>query len=778
MSRFFARWSKSRPNRRRNQTSTPLGFDRLESREMLDGAMGPIALDGVDYDQPFQSAAYEEVVTAQGIGMLPPSLAANEIVFNNSKYFYLPLPTDNPGGGAQTFQVTSDDPNVTAEVLTGGRSIRMTVTIDPDGAAVTGVLTFRLFEDIAPIATSKIIERAQSGFYVGKTFYRVDDGFVAQGGANAPSDDTFDDEFSPLATFTGIGQLAMANSGDDVNGTEFFITDIDLVLGVTGPSTFLPQHLNFNHTIFGQMTAGFGFFNTLMTTPTTVGTTPDVPIVIDNVEVFTDNENGLVRLFAPAGYTTPVGDPAIVTVTVTDSANTTTMQAFEVTVTPDLNNDRPFLLPSGPFNTMINTPVTFTLPAIDIDGTNPTFSYVGANDNVTVDLNPVTGQVTVTPKGGFIGSVELTFQVTDAGGIGDPSAPLIDTQKYVVNVGGLTVDGGILTIDSAKSVLMGASYIGKDAVFGNEIGYFVADADGSVDGVKPGDPTYTLTALSSARRRTLFNSTEGVGAAAIPVFQPGEKVIFYLVQNGSAEDALLANPFNNSSGPNNVFFSLAAANPDGVEHVRITEVVQGAAFELAFEDLFGGGDNDFNDAVIRLQVSDAVDASDSNFLQVPANGPQTVTFTLLGRNADAVSEFGIYRVDDATGRIVTGSGIFASSISPGNLSYAAAAIGGPTAQSLFNSDSAIGSTASVVVPASSRIGFFIVVNGTRMDFLASNGDNISERPPQAILSFPNANVNRFDAVDQFGQSVFFFEDGIGGGDRDFDDYIIRVNVGP
>jgi cyclophilin family peptidyl-prolyl cis-trans isomerase len=54
----------------------------------------------------------------------------------------------------------------------------------------------------------------------------------------------FEDEFHPDLTFGETGLLAMANSGPDTNGSQFFIT--------FGPAT----HLNFRHTIFGKVVEG------------------------------------------------------------------------------------------------------------------------------------------------------------------------------------------------------------------------------------------------------------------------------------------------------------------------------------------------------------------------------------------------------------------------------------------------------------------------------------------------------------------------------------------
>src|SRR6185369_17505590 len=104
------------------------------------------------------------------------------------------------------------------------------------------------------------------GFYNGLTFHRVIQDFVAQGGdptgtGSGGSGTTLPDEFASDLTFTSNGLLAMANAGDDTGDSQFFITDVDETLAQ------LPQHLNFQHTIFGILTSGFDTFRKLIGTP-------------------------------------------------------------------------------------------------------------------------------------------------------------------------------------------------------------------------------------------------------------------------------------------------------------------------------------------------------------------------------------------------------------------------------------------------------------------------------------------------------------------------------
>lgn len=123
-----------------------------------------------------------------------------------------------------------------------------------------GQITCTLFPDKAPITVDNFIglatgtkdwtnpvskaKKHNTPLYDGTIFHRVIPGFMIQGGdpaGNGTGDPgySFKDEFSDLR-FDRPGRLAMANSGPNTNGSQFFITEVPT------------PHLNGRHTIFGQ----------------------------------------------------------------------------------------------------------------------------------------------------------------------------------------------------------------------------------------------------------------------------------------------------------------------------------------------------------------------------------------------------------------------------------------------------------------------------------------------------------------------------------------------
>lgn len=92
-------------------------------------------------------------------------------------------------------------------------------------------------------------KQMRTPLYSGTTFHRVIPGFMIQGGDPVGTGEgspgyAFDDEIDPNLVFDKPGVLAMANSGPNTNGSQFFIT--------VAPA----PHLNGHYSIFGQVVSG------------------------------------------------------------------------------------------------------------------------------------------------------------------------------------------------------------------------------------------------------------------------------------------------------------------------------------------------------------------------------------------------------------------------------------------------------------------------------------------------------------------------------------------
>lgn len=112
-----------------------------------------------------------------------------------------------------------------------------------------GKIEIELKPDLAPLAVENFTTHIKNGYYDGLIFHRIIKNFMVQGGDPTGTGrggesiwkKPFKDEFTPKAIFNKAGVLAMANSGKNTNGSQFFIT------------TKATPWLNGYHTIFGYL---------------------------------------------------------------------------------------------------------------------------------------------------------------------------------------------------------------------------------------------------------------------------------------------------------------------------------------------------------------------------------------------------------------------------------------------------------------------------------------------------------------------------------------------
>ena len=97
-----------------------------------------------------------------------------------------------------------------------------------------GDISLRFFPEAAPKTVENFITHAKDGYYDNLLFHRVIDDFMIQGGdplgngtgGESIYGDSFEDEFSDHL-FNIRGSVSMANSGQDTNGSQFFINQAD-----------------------------------------------------------------------------------------------------------------------------------------------------------------------------------------------------------------------------------------------------------------------------------------------------------------------------------------------------------------------------------------------------------------------------------------------------------------------------------------------------------------------------------------------------------------------
>ncbi len=148
-----------------------------------------------------------------------------------------------------------------------------------------GAFTIELFPKEAPCAVNSFVYLAERKFFDGLTFHRIVKDFVIQGGDPAGTGEggpgySFNDELDNDLKYE-VGTVAMANSGPNTNGSQFFV-----VAGQQG--TKLPKQ----YTIFGRVIEGLDVVKRINSVPTKGGAGPDAEsprrkVVMERIQIGT-----------------------------------------------------------------------------------------------------------------------------------------------------------------------------------------------------------------------------------------------------------------------------------------------------------------------------------------------------------------------------------------------------------------------------------------------------------------------------------------------------------
>jgi peptidyl-prolyl cis-trans isomerase A (cyclophilin A) len=175
--------------------------------------------------------------------------------------------------------------------------------IHPNGPSVVfdtsmGRITCQFYQQQAPKTVANFIGLAEGTkdwtdpvthkkmhgkkLYDGTTFHRVIPEFMIQGGdptGTGMGDPgyQFEDEFDPNLNFDKPGRLAMANSGPNTDGSQFFITEQGY------------DSLNQHYTLFGQCDPdGVEVVKAIARVPRNGDDKPDTPVILRKVTIVRD----------------------------------------------------------------------------------------------------------------------------------------------------------------------------------------------------------------------------------------------------------------------------------------------------------------------------------------------------------------------------------------------------------------------------------------------------------------------------------------------------------
>lgn len=139
-----------------------------------------------------------------------------------------------------------------------------------------GEITLDLDAGRSPLTVNNFVFLAREGFYDGVIFHRCIPGFVIQGGdptgtGRGGPGYRFRDELDGPGSYAR-GTVAMANSGPNTNGSQFFITVADVGL----------PH---SYTIFGTVSDGMDAVDSIVAVPTDRADRPEQDCVIRSITI-------------------------------------------------------------------------------------------------------------------------------------------------------------------------------------------------------------------------------------------------------------------------------------------------------------------------------------------------------------------------------------------------------------------------------------------------------------------------------------------------------------
>jgi len=336
----------------------------------------------------------------------------------------------------------------------------------------------------------------------------------------------------------------------------------------------------------------------------------------------------------------------------------------------------------------------------------------------------------------------------------------------------------VFRLDGSNTAKLKVSFTNADANSVNEIGYFtVDDATGKIGSFAIGSAGYAQAALERSKVifSTIANKPSGYDPSNTSLIEAAGNLRFYLIKTGTTTEEALR-----SSNSSNILFSTSSA--------KITDLGSGS-FAIAWDD--GSGNNDFKSLAIKVEGSDEPlaigtkqqgnsfngkgggEVIDLLFASGLAADTKSVNADFIVNREAAFNNFvGFYKVTDTNGGIdINGDGVV--DFTPGQSGYITAAVQNRVAGiDLAVSNQGSASMTGKTFEVNSIFAPFIIVNGNTSSF----ADNNTSNDPAVYFSYLGANTDGVDHIRLLGSNTFGFEDLAGGGDRDFNDIIIKATL--
>ncbi|MEH2245663.1 DUF4114 domain-containing protein [Nostoc sp.] len=393
------------------------------------------------------------------------------------------------------------------------------------------------------------------------------------------------------------------------------------------------------------------------------------------------------------------------------------------------------------------------------------------NDVFTIDGNSL--KIKTSPDFETKSSYKIRIKATDISGV-IYEKPLTITVQDIKEIALTNTIDNIFQIknDGAKARLH-VTLTENNSNRVSELGVFKVDDDkGTINGIVPGATGYTQAALQRSKviLSAITNRPNGFNSELTRLleFDSGDNLRFYLVKD-STIDAVLVE-LKNGITSSSVLFSDSS-------NQKITDLGVDS-FSVAWKDP-SGNTADFRDLVVKIkptneavplgtnlqgnQQGEVIDLRDVNQL-VKAD-------FIVYREAVFNNFVGFYQVTDANGGIDT-NGDGKADILTGQAGYTEAAISRRITGIDLTANNQTTATYTGIFQPGYIFAPLIIVNGKPDAFLDDNSNN----DPAVYFPYLGANSDKVDHIRLLGSNIFGFEDLANGGDRDFNDVIVQINL--
>ncbi|MGK7927721.1 MAG: transporter substrate-binding domain-containing protein [Spirulina sp.] len=289
--------------------------------------------------------------------------------------------------------------------------------------------------------------------------------------------------------------------------------------------------------------------------------------------------------------------------------------------------------------------------------------------------------------------------------------------------------------------------------------FAVDDAEGSINGLLPGEQGYINAALGSGK--TIFSVLPDEflpNPSRILKGFAGQNLSFALLRNSTRDGVLKNGDLRDSILFANETLSIAELSSD--------------RFELSFEDKLG---DSLADLILQVQMTNEISPigtatqgnGEQEFVDLREFSGRAIDalFPLIESEAHYNNTVGFYHIENTEGTVI--DPLTGQAIDPGETGYNAAALRNSQERGFVASQSA-----SISLEGGYLFAPFIVVNDSIAGLL--NGSETAIENAALYFSFLGANKDGFDHIRLLGDNFWGFEDLPNGGDTDYNDVIIRA----